>query len=211
MNILLFPGSFSPYTDGHYGIVARYISAARKKDIKIDKVVIIISSKEREGIDTKSVYKFVSRLYSNDNRFEIRLSGEKGPISEVYKYVNIRASENKETVNYIFVRSNKDDDTAADDFNRSFGKGGKYELDNVKVIEIDNVSDSPLLYKNRGDNKDGKPISASTVREDIRNNDFDKFLKSYQIIRKSEITIDKKYLQKCFDKWKKEIKEPEDK
>ena len=129
----------------------------------------------------------------------------------MYKYVNIRASENKETVNYIFVRSNKDDDTAADDFNRSFGKEGKYELDNVKVIELDNVSDSPLLYKNRGDNKDGKPISASTVREDIRNNDFDKFLKSYQIIRKSEITIDKKYLQKCFDKWKKEIKEPEDK
>lgn len=210
MNILLFPGSFSPYTDGHYGLVSRYINAAKKQNVNIDKIVIIISSKEREGIDTKSVYKFVSQLYSNDNRFEIRLSGDKGPISEVYKYINIESSKNEnQTNNYIFLRSNKDEDSASEDFYKSFGKNGKYELDNVKVIELKNVSDDPILYKNREDENNNKPISATIVREDLRNDDFENFKKSYQIIQRNEITITEDSLKKYFNKWKKEV-EPEE-
>lgn len=202
MNTLLFPGSFSPFTDGHYGIISRYLAAAKSQNINIDKVLIVVSSKPREGIDAKSVFKFISQIYSNDKRFEIKISGDNGPIRTVYGYVN---NLSKKGDNFLFVRSSKDDDAVAENFIKDYSKGGKYAMDGVGVIQLDGVSDAPIVYKNRKDEFNGKPISGSVVRNDLRNKDYNAFLTSYQNILRNEISINQNHLKNYFNEWCKVI------
>lgn len=198
MTILLFPGSFAPFTDGHYGLISRFLSEAKKEDKPIDKVLIFLSSKEREGIDSKSVFKFISQIYSNDKRVEVKMA-DKSPISDAYAYVYKNQNEPHQ---YIFLRSTKDDDSAAEDFKEKF-ENGKVS-DNIQLLELTDVSDEPIVYTNRDDEYNEKPISASVVREDIRNKDFDKFLTSYSNILR-EVTMNEKHLRRYFDFWVKQI------
>lgn len=201
MLILLFPGSFSPFTDGHYGLISRYLSESKKQNEPIEKVIIFLSSKEREGIDAKSVFKFISQIYSNDKRVEVKMCDE-SPIKEVYSYVYKNQNEPN---TYIFLRSDKDDDSLSEDFYSKF-EDGKVS-DNIKVKRMDDVLEEPIVYKNRDDEFKNKPISASVVREDIRHNDFEKFLTSYQSIMKNEISISENHLKKYFKDWKGKIQE----
>lgn len=194
MNIILFPGSFSPFTDGHYGLIARYLQAANDKGLKIDKVKILMSMKEREGINPKVVFKFVSFVYSNDSRIEV-VACKQSPVRDVYEEVG----DNKNSVNtYIFARSSKDDDKVVEDFYKSFSRGGKYWYEGCKVIDL-KVSRDPIVYTSRKDKNNGKPISGTIAREDLKENDLDSFMQSYQIIMKSEQIVTKEHIKKLFE------------
>lgn len=207
MNILFFPGSFSPFTDGHYGIIERYIRAAKSARKPLDRIFIVMSSKDREGIRTEDVLGFVRKVYEgNDAVVPMTVSGS--PITAVYRMLNILAGKDAE-FEVALVRSEKDGDDISSEFRKHI-EDDKKRFTNITPLELE-VSDEPLLYKTRNDDMDNKPVSASTVRDDLRNNDFRKFVSSYRRILKSEsnnITIQD--LKEYFKKWKSEVSEKED-
>ena len=195
MRILLFPGSFSPFTDGHYILIHRYIVYAQEHNIPIDQIKILMSSKVRDGIDPKVVYQFVDHLYSNDKRVSVELVKEKqSPIRECYEIVG-----NTDNIgnSYVFMRSDKDDDNVASNFYKDFSKGGKYYVDGIKVEKFD-VDLTPDVYYHRKDKYNKKPISATIAREDIKNKDFESFKQNYIHIMNNETTIEEKHIKKLF-------------
>lgn len=195
MRVLLFPGSFSPFTDGHYILIHRYILYAMNHDIDIDKILILMSSTVRDGIDPKIIYQFVSQVYSNNNKIEVKLSDKSGPIRECYEIVG-----NTENIGntYVFMRSDKDNDKVADSFYKEFSKGGKYYVDGISVEKFD-VDLKPELYYHRKDKYNKTPISASIAREDLKNKDFESFKQNYIHIMNNETSIEEKHIKKLFD------------
>lgn len=193
MNIILFPGSFSPFTDGHYSLVMRYLLEAKQKGINIDKVKILMSLKEREGIDPKVVCKFVSLVYSNDSRVEV-VGCAQSPVRVVYEEVQDNANA-KNT--YILARSSKDDDRVVEDFYKNFSKGGKYWYEGCSVIDLE-VDRKPLIYKDRSDSNNKKPVSGTIARMDIKNDDFENFKTSYRLIS-SQTSVTPKHIKQFFE------------
>lgn len=193
MNIILFPGSFSPFTDGHYGLISRYISTARDQGISIDKVKILMSMKERGGVNPYVVYQFVSQVYSNDSRVEV-VACNQSPIRDAYE--EVKDSNNSSNM-YILARSSKDDDKVTEDFYKNFSKGGKYWYSGIQVKDL-KVSRDPIVYKNRKDSHNNEPISGSVAREDLKNKDFNSFLTSYSTIMSQE-PITEKHIKRLFE------------
>lgn len=193
MNIILFPGSFSPFTDGHYGLVSRYLNTAKRQGINIDRVKILMSMKEREGVNPIVVYQFVSQVYSNDNRIEV-VACDQSPIREVYE--EVKDSNNSSNM-YILARSDKDNDKVTEDFYKNFSKGGKYWYSGIQVRDLD-VSREPIVYKNRKDSHNNEPISGTVAREDLKNHDFNSFLTSYSTIMSQE-PITEKHIKRLFE------------
>lgn len=190
--IILFPGSFSPFTDGHYGLVARYLSEANRKGLNVSEVRILMSMKEREGIDPGIVYQFVEAIYSNDKRVKV-VPCSASPVRVVYEEVMNRDNVGN---SYILARSDKDNDQVAEAFYKDFSKGGKYWYDGVSVIDLD-VDRSPIVYKDRNDENINKPVSGTIAREDLKNNDYNSFKSSYSMILQLP-NISERHLKKLF-------------
>ena len=102
------------------------------------------------------------------------------PILACYKYI-----ETAEPGTYAMagVRKGKDDE----DYKRvlkfveNFSVDGKYyerKPKGVNVIELP-VNTEPLYYKGRTDKNEGMPISASILRRDILNDDYENFKTNY--------------------------------
>lgn len=199
---LLFPGSFSPFTDGHYVLLLKNIVALRNQlnaPAGNIKVVILMSSKDREGIKSKSVWKFVRRIYADDHRVNVILCDE-SPISLAYKIVQEAHPGEK----FALVASTKDDDSRVSSFVKSFSEGGKYHKEGVEVIDL-KVDKRPYCYDNRFDEFNGKPVSASVVREDLRNCGFREFKTSFAFILKNTRTIDEKAIEQLWQALKKQV------
>jgi len=190
--IILFPGSFSPFTDGHYGLVARYLSEANRKGLNVSEVRILMSMKEREGIDPGVVYQFVEAIYNNDKRVKV-VPCTASPVRVVYEEVMNRDNVGN---SYILARSDKDNDQVAEAFYKDFSKGGKYWYDGVSVIDLD-VDRSPIVYKDRNDENINKPVSGTIAREDLKNNDYNSFKSSYSMILQLP-NISERHLKKLF-------------
>jgi hypothetical protein len=191
--IILFPGSFSPFTDGHYGLVSRYLSESNRKGLKVSEVRILMSMKERDGIDPDIVYKFTEAVYSNDNRVKV-VPCTTSPIRVVYEEVMNRDNIGN---SYILARSDKDDDQVAEAFYKDFSKGGKYWYDGVSVIDLD-IDRSPIVYKDRNDESLNKPVSGTVARQDLKNNDYNSFKTSYKMILQLP-NISERHLKKLFN------------
>lgn len=197
MNIILFPGSFSPFTDGHFSLILRYLLEAENQGMKIDQVKILMSMKERDGINPKTVCTFLSLVYSNDKRIKV-VACKQSPVREVYEEVG-NTDNNRNT--YILARSSKDDDQVVSDFYRNFSKGGKYWYEGCKVVDL-HVNNAPLVYKGRKDKHNGEPVSGTIAREDIKNDDFESFKTSYRLIMK-QTTVKPKHIKQYFEALKK--------
>ena len=191
---MLFPGSFSPYTDGHYLILKRFTdwAASEYGDDGFD-VTIIKSNNERGDMNRDVMIAFIKAVYSNDSRVRVVSSAKKGkgPISACYGIVN------RNDGRFILVRSGKDGDGAYEDFVNNFRKGGKGWRKGVEVIDP-KLEMSPLMYQD-GPHKDS-PISATEVRNDIRKNDFGAFKTSYSNIQKDCPSVSDRVLRILFDK-----------
>lgn len=197
MNIILFPGSFSPFTDGHFSLVLKYLLAAKKKGIEVDQVKILMSMKERDGISPRVVCSFISQVYSNDKRVKV-IACKQSPVREVYEEVQDRSNLGN---TYILARSNKDNDQVVSDFYKNFSKGGKYWYEGCKVVKLD-VDADPLVCKGRTDEHNGEPVSGTIAREDIKDNDFDNFMALYKLIL-MQGTVTKRHIKQYFEALKK--------
>ena len=108
-NILLFPGGFKPFHDGHLSILKSHIFNI--DNVHIDEVRIYISSKNRDNITANSSLLFLnnikdklSELYNVN--INVCISEYPAPIRKCYNDVGSSINDEK----FCLVTSNKGND-----------------------------------------------------------------------------------------------------
>lgn len=167
--IVLLPGGFKPPHGGHLELAKKYASEPNVSEVRI-----LIGPKEREGITRdQSIAVWNNLLVGNSNIKVIPVS-EDNPLLAAYKYI-----ETAKPGTYALAASSKGEDyVRVKKFVDGHAEGAKYHRPNVNVVELP-LDTNPLLYTGRKDNLNGKGISASVLRSDLKSGDFDNFKTNY--------------------------------
>ena len=179
-NILLFPGGFKPFHDGHLSILESHISNIDK--IHINDIHIIISPKSRDNITAETTLWFLNKIKQNlinyyNVNFNIEISDMPSPIRKCYDMVNNSDFYDK----FCLVTSNKDNDLKRKiEFVNNYQYTGKYYdiLKGEKTIMI-NADIKPVKFQNRNDKFNNENISSTILRNDINNKDYESFKTGY--------------------------------
>ena len=172
--IVLLPGGFKMMTGGHLDLIQKYASSPEVKEVRV-----LVGHKPRNGIDQDTAMKIARALTKNIDKVKVKASDPTwySPILAAYKTV-----EEATKGTYALGASSKGDDyKRVRSFTDQHQPGGKYHSvlhDKVKVEELIMDAD-PLTFKTRSDDLNYQPISASTLRNDVMNNDFLNFAAGY--------------------------------
>jgi hypothetical protein len=167
--IVLYPGSFKPITGGHLSLIERYASSDIVKEIKV-----LVGAGIRNGITQDKAIEIISIFLNDIPKVSVEAVKYPSPIMTAYKYLETAVNGN-----YALASSKKDDD-----YNRvikltnEHKPGGRYYNPKINVIEMP-IDVNPLLYNGRTDELNGTPVSASILRKDVLNNDFNNFTTNY--------------------------------
>jgi len=169
---ILYPGSFKPLHFGHISLIKRYIKHPSVKEVKV-----LIGPGIRNGITQNEAFQIANLLLSKYSNVSIEAVRYPSPILTAYKYM-----ETAQPGIYAMAGVKKGNDyERVLKFVKDFAIRGKYEYTlpkGVNVVEL-GVNTEPILYKGRTDEYDEQPISASILRRDIINDDFNNFLTNY--------------------------------
>ena len=169
---VLFPGGFKPITGAHMALAQRYA-----QNSNVDKVIMLIGPKERDGITRDTSIKMFNLLNRNNN-IEIQPTNFNSPIMAAYEYLFALPEDTQGR--FALAASEKDDDYVrvktfipnVDKYKTVGDRNGRKIPSGVDAIEL-TVSVDPLTYK------DGKAISASAVRAALNADAYSKFKASY--------------------------------
>tara|TARA_R110000822_G_scaffold32753_1_gene93858 strand:+ start:632 stop:3109 length:2478 start_codon:yes stop_codon:yes gene_type:complete len=169
---VLFPGGFKPITGAHLALAQRYAESPN-----VERVIMLIGPKERDGVSRQDSDE-IFRLINTNPKIELRSTDFNSPIMAAYEFLFALPQDDMGT--YAMAASRKGDDYAR---TMSFGsnvekyktigdKKGRKIPPGVDINPME-VDVEPLTYE------DGQPISASTIRQAIVNNDYETFAASY--------------------------------
>jgi hypothetical protein len=183
---VLLPGGFKPPHAGHLQLANAYA-----KNGKVDKVIVMIGPKERDGIGADKSTE-IWKMLPIDKKVEIKAVDAENPMVAAFDY--ILNMDNNATGEYAMAASSKGDDAKRlDMFVNSINayktkptKDGRLAPKGVTPVKLP-IDVSPLLYKGRNDKYDGTGISASVLRKDLENRDKDEFATNYPGVEKSVI------------------------
>ena len=169
---VLFPGGFKPLTGAHLELANRYA-----RDPQVERVILLIGPKEREGITRDKTINMFDLLNSNP-KIEIQPTEFNSPIMAAYEYL-FELPEDA-TGRYAMAASTKGDDyVRAKDFVPNVDKyatigdkKGRRIPAGIDATEL-SINVDPLAYEN------GQPISATTVRQSLMQDDYATFRASY--------------------------------
>jgi hypothetical protein len=169
---VLFPGGFKPLTGAHLELANRYAQLSN-----VARVILLIGPKDRDGITRQKTIDIFNLLNKN-SKIEIRPTDFNSPIMAAYEY--LFALPENATGKYAMAASTKGDDyVRAKDFVPNVDKyatigdkKGRTIPKGIDAIEL-NIDVDPLAYSN------GEPISASTIRQALLDNDYETFRASY--------------------------------
>ena len=169
---VLFPGGFKPITGAHMALAQRYA-----QNPSVDKVIMLIGPKERDGI-TRDISIKMFNLLNRNNNIEIQPTDFNSPIMAAYEY--LFALPEDAQGQFALAASEKDEDYVrvktflpnVDKYKLTGDRKGRKIPAGIDAVEL-TVSVDPLKYD------DGKAISASTLRAAIVNNDYETFAASY--------------------------------
>lgn len=169
---VLFPGGFKPITGAHMALAQRYT-----QNPNVDRVIMLIGPKERDGITRNTSIKLFNLLNRNNN-IEIQPTDFNSPIMAAYEYLFNLPEDTQGQ--FALAASEKDNDYVRvksfipniDKYKTVGDQKGRLIAPGVDAIEL-TVSGDPLKYI------DGNPISASTVRAALKANLYSKFAESY--------------------------------
>ena len=198
-NILLFPGGFKPFHDGHLSILKSHIFNI--DNVHIDEVRIYISSKNRDNITANSSLWFLnnikdklSELYNVN--INVCISEYPAPLRKCYNDVGSSINDEK----FCLVTSNKGNDIKRkDEFVQLYSENGKYydSTKGVKTIYI-NAPIEPVHYINRKDEYNNECVSSTIIRHDIYNHNYDMFKTAYINMLSNNI-LNEKILKKYYE------------
>jgi len=169
---VLFPGGFKPLTGAHLDLANRYA-----QDAQVDRVILLIGPKERDGITREKTIELFNLLNDNPN-IEIQSTAFNSPIMAAYEYL-FELPEDA-VGKYAMAASTKGDDyVRAKDFVPNVDKyatigdkKGRKIPAGIDAVEL-SLNVDPLMYA------ENTPISATTVRNAIANRDYAMFRASY--------------------------------
>lgn len=169
---VLYPGGFKPLTGAHISLIEKY---AYHPDV--DMVKVIVGLKERDDITQDVALNIASEIASKYPKVTVERSNYPSPILTAYKYM-----ESAEPGIYTLASSTKGKDyERVKNFVNEHQPSGKYYHvlpEYVEVVELP-IDVTSQKYLGRNDEYEGKPISASVARMDIKNNDYDNFITNY--------------------------------
>ena len=198
-NILLFPGGFKPFHDGHLSILKSHIFNI--DNVHIDEVRIYISSKNRDNITANSSLWFLNNIKDKLNELynvniNVCISEYPAPIRKCYNDVGSSINDEK----FCLVTSNKGNDIKRkDEFVQLYSENGKYydSTKGVKTIYI-NANIEPVHYINREDEYNNEFVSSTIIRHDIYNHNYDMFKTAYINMLSNNI-LNEKILKKYYE------------
>ena len=170
--IVLFPGGFKPITGAHMALAQRYA-----QDPNVEQVRLLIGPKDRDGI-TREMSAEIFNLLNSNNKIVMQPTEFDSPITAAYEY--LFAMPEDATGRYAMAASTKGDDYVrtkdfipnVDKYKTIGDKKTRKIPAGIDATEM-NVNIDPELYKN------GNPISASTIRQALADNDYQTFQASY--------------------------------
>lgn len=198
-NILLFPGGFKPFHDGHLSILKSHIFNI--DNVHIDEVRIYISSKNRDNITANSSLWFLNNIKDKlsevyNVNINVCISEYPAPIRKCYNDVGSSINDEK----FCLVTSNKGNDIKRkDEFVKLYSENGKYydSTKGVKTIYI-NANIEPVHYINRKDEYNNECVSSTIIRHDIYNHNYDMFKTAYINMLSNNI-LNEKILKKYYE------------
>ena len=169
---VLFPGGFKPITGAHMALAQRYA-----QNPSVDKVIMLIGPKNRDNITQEKSIKMFNLLNRNNN-IEIQSTNFPSPLMSAYEYLFALPKDTQGQ--FALAASEKDNDYVrvksfipnVDKYKTIGDRNGRKIPAGVDAVEL-TVSVDPLTYK------DGKAISASTVRAALNADSYSKFRASY--------------------------------
>ena len=169
---VLFPGGFKPLTGAHLDLATRYA-----EDPSVERVILLIGPKEREGITREKTIDMFDLLNTNP-RIQIQPTEFNSPIMAAYEY--LFALPQDATGRYAMAASAKGDDYVrakdfvpnVDKYKTVGDKKGRTIPTGIDATEL-SVNVDPLAYGN------GEPVSATMVRNAIATSNFAQFRASY--------------------------------
>jgi len=173
---VMLPGGFKPPHEGHLTLATGYANMPN-----VSEVIILITPKERNGITVQDAKQVWNILLTGVSNVRVEETKYPSPLTAAYEYVKNDA-QNGETI-ALGASSKGDDYARVQDFVNGHQEGGKYYKSGVSVVELPFESSKPLLYKERTDDKNGQPISASQLRADLAAGDLKNFKTNYPSIK----------------------------
>ena len=169
---VLFPGGFKPLTGAHLALAQRYA-----QDPQVERVILLIGPKERDGITRDKTMEMFELLNSNP-KIKIQPTEFNSPIMAAYEY--LFALPEDATGRFAMAASTKGDDYVrtkdfvpnVDKYITIGDKTGRKMPAGIDATEL-SVNVDPLTYSN------GEPISATVVRQSLANDDYEIFRASY--------------------------------
>jgi len=169
---VLFPGGFKPLTGAHLALAQRYA-----EDPQVSRVILLIGPKEREGITRDKTMEMFALLNKNP-KIEMQPTEFNSPIMAAYEY--LFALPEDATGKFAMAASAKGDDYVrtkdfvpnVDKYATIGDKQGRKIPIGIDATEL-SINVDPETYAN------GQPISATTVRQSLVNNDYETFRASY--------------------------------
>lgn len=169
---VLFPGGFKPITGAHMALAQRYA-----QNPSVDKVIMLIGPKEREGITRDTSIKMFNLLNRNNN-IKIQSTDFNSPIMAAYEYLFSLPEDARGQ--FALAASEKDEDYVrvktflpnVDKYKLTGDRKGRKIPAGIDAVEL-TVSADPLKYD------DGNAISASAVRAALNADVYSKFKASY--------------------------------
>ena len=164
---VIYPGAFKPFHDGHWMQIRKYLDL---DGYDVD-VTVILSSADREGIKAGTSKSFMDKVFASEPKVRVWISPDASPVRAAY-----RAVENGRGVFAMASSGKGDDKKRVDDFVRYFRT---HDTAGGDVVDVP-VDYSPIMYGARADGYQGRPVSSTVVRNDIRTDDFASFLTAYK-------------------------------
>ena len=202
--IVLLPGGFKPPHMGHVQLAKAYAEAPN-----VDEVRVLVGPSEREGINRDQSIAALNLLLK-DPKIKVVPTEYESPMQAAFETILNLPKDDKST--YALAASSKGGDfdrinmfaKTIEQYKTKPTKDGRTAPKGIKIDDSIKVDVAPMSYKGRTDEKDGEGISASIMRQDLRNGDRKNFATNYP-------GVDSKTVDKLFDMFSKTVKEPEEK
>ena len=166
---ILMPGGFKPIHMGHIHLLNTYLQHPRVKE-----VLLLIGPGVRDCITQNDAILISNMILKGYERIRVEAVNDLSPVSTAYNYIS-----NAKPGTYAMGCSTKGGDYKRVQKFASNYKEKKYPLpEGVEVIEL-SIEADPVVYVGRNDDWNDKPISASILRQDVRNRDFQNFYTNY--------------------------------
>jgi hypothetical protein len=169
---VLFPGGFKPLTGAHLALAQRYAESPQ-----VGQVILLIGPQSRDNITREQSIEIFNLLNDNPD-IRIQPTEFNSPIMAAYEYLFALSSDAKGR--YAMAASTKGDDYVraktfvpnVDKYATIGDKKGRKIPMGIDATEI-SIDVDPETYSN------GMPISATTVRKAIADQDYETFRASY--------------------------------